>query len=180
MDNNGSFSRYSGSAPYGCVVRPLIVLIAVLIAAATLPVSGEARMRGGFARPAFARFRPRFERMPPRGPFPPAWPLPPGGQRPPMPPPPLPSGRVDYPPVNSGGYDRPQQDTARQGVREGQMAPLGGVIENLQHRAPGRQLDTNIEYEGGRTVYRVRWLTNQGQRIDYIVDAASGRVIGER
>ena len=46
--------------------------------------------------------------------------------------------------------------------------------------APGRQLDTAVEFEDGRPVYRVRWITNQGRRIDYVIDAASGRYIGER
>jgi len=65
-------------------------------------------------------------------------------------------------------------------VRGGQMAPLGFVIANLQRRAPGRQLDTAVEFEDGRPVYRVRWITNQGRRIDYVMDAASGRYLGER
>jgi uncharacterized membrane protein YkoI len=66
------------------------------------------------------------------------------------------------------------------GVRSGQFAPLGMVIEGLQRRTPGRQLDTAIEFEDGRAVYRVRWITNQGRRVDYVVDAATGRYLGER
>jgi uncharacterized membrane protein YkoI len=30
----------------------------------------------------------------------------------------------------------------------------------------------------GRTLYRLRWATNDGRRIDYLVDAATGAVIG--
>ena len=68
----------------------------------------------------------------------------------------------------------------RMGVRGGRMAPLDFVIANLQRRAPGRQLDTAVEFEDGRAVYRVRWITKQGRRIDYVVDAATGRYLGER
>ncbi len=60
------------------------------------------------------------------------------------------------------------------------MAPLGPVLDNLQRRSPGRQLNTVIESEDGRPVYRVRWLTDGGQRIDYVVDANTGRFLGKR
>jgi uncharacterized membrane protein YkoI len=54
------------------------------------------------------------------------------------------------------------------------------VIEALQRRTPGRQLDTGIEYDGGRAVYRVRWLTSHGRRMDFLVDAATGNILAER
>jgi Peptidase propeptide and YPEB domain len=88
------------------------------------------------------------------------------------------------PPVrrpNSLGADwRLQQEEARAGVRHGHFAPLGHVIESLERRSPGRQLDAGIEYDGGRPIYRVRWITVHGRRIDFLVDAVTGAVIGER
>ncbi len=75
---------------------------------------------------------------------------------------------------------REQQDEARQGVRRGRLAPLGRVIEGIGRHSPGRQLDTGIEYLGDRPVYRVRWVTDHGRRVDYIVDAATGAILGER
>jgi uncharacterized membrane protein YkoI len=69
---------------------------------------------------------------------------------------------------------------ARQGVRHGQMAPLGQVIQGIERRTPGRQLDAGIEYQGQRPVYRVRWMTPQGRRMDFIVDAASGAILSGR
>ena len=81
---------------------------------------------------------------------------------------------------NSLGADwRDQQDEARFGVREGRLAPLGRVIDGIGRRTPGRQLDSGIEYMGGRAVYRVRWMTHDGRRIDYLVDAATGTIMGE-
>jgi uncharacterized membrane protein YkoI len=62
-------------------------------------------------------------------------------------------------------------------VRQGQLAPLGRVIDNIQHITPGRQLDSGLEYMGPRLVYRVRWMTARGRRVDYFVDAASGAII---
>ncbi len=82
---------------------------------------------------------------------------------------------------NSLGADwREQQDEARQGVRGGNLAPLGRVIDGIARRSPGRQLDAGLEYDNGRMVYRVRWMTDRGRRIDYIVDAATGQILSGR
>lgn len=81
---------------------------------------------------------------------------------------------------NSLGADwHEQQEEARSAVRHGQFAPLGQVIDSLDRRTPGRQLDAGIEDLNGRPVYRVRWMTAHGRRIDYLVDAATGAVLGE-
>ena len=73
---------------------------------------------------------------------------------------------------------RPQQDEARQGVRQGRMLPLESIVPRIARRAPGRMLDTGIENRGGQRVYRVRWQAADGRRIDYIVDAATGAILG--
>ncbi len=142
-------------------VRQIVKLLVVLLAAAVIPTAGMAQGRGGFGfrHGGFAKFhRPWPAQGPPRG----AWTEPPPGAFP------------------APGPWRVQQDAVRMGVRGGRMAPLGYVISNLQRRTPGRQLDTTVEFEDGRPVYRVRWITNQGRRIDYVVDAATGRYLGER
>lgn len=71
-----------------------------------------------------------------------------------------------------------QQDDARRGVREGRLAPLSQILTQIRRRTPGRQLDAGLEQDHGRPVYRVRWAAWDGRRIDYIVDAESGRVLG--
>ena len=74
---------------------------------------------------------------------------------------------------------REQQYEARQGVREGRIAPLGRVIDEIRRHSPGRQLDAGLEPgSNGRTVYRVRWASADGRRMDYIVDAETGRILG--
>jgi hypothetical protein len=79
-----------------------------------------------------------------------------------------------------GGRWRNQEDFLRQGVRQGQLAPLGRVIDNIRRVTPGRQLDAGLEYVGPRLVYRVRWMTAQGRRVDYYVDATSGAILPGR
>jgi uncharacterized membrane protein YkoI len=76
----------------------------------------------------------------------------------------------------SCGYS-PQQDPARQGVKQGRYIPLGQVIREINRRDPGYQLDAGLEQEGGRDVYRVRWASSNGRRKDYIVDATSGAIL---
>ena len=143
-------------------MRQTVKFLVVLLAVALIPGAGVAEPRGGFGfrHGGFGGFHRPWASPPP--PPPGAWP-----QRPP-------------PPQGGPWPWRAPEDMVRTEVRGGQMAPLSYVISNLQRRAPGRQLDTVVEFEDGRPVYRVRWLTVQGHRIDYVVDAATGRVLGER
>ncbi len=91
-----------------------------------------------------------------------------------------PGARPAAPGFGPGPDWRLQQEAARSGVRQGQFAPLGRVIASIRERTPGRQLDTGLEYQAGRAVYRVRWITARGRRVDFLVDAASGAILGER
>jgi uncharacterized membrane protein YkoI len=82
------------------------------------------------------------------------------------------------PKPNSLGADwRLQQDEVRQGVRQRQLMPLSQVIAEVRARTPGRELDAGLEYQGPRPIYRVRWMTPNGRRIDYLIDAASGAIL---
>lgn len=77
-----------------------------------------------------------------------------------------------------GDRGRDRGDDARQAVREGRRVSLRDVIPQIQRRSPGRLLDSYPETgPGGRPQYRVRWQSNNGQRIDYIVDAETGAII---
>jgi len=72
---------------------------------------------------------------------------------------------------------RQQQDQAREGVRQGRLMPLPMVIAQISRRYPGRALDAGLETFAGRSVYRVRWATQDGRRIDFIVDAMTGQIL---
>lgn len=76
-------------------------------------------------------------------------------------------------PDSLGADWRARQDQARGGVQSGRLVPLGAVIDNIARRTPGRLLDAGLE---GRN-YRIRWATTDGRRIDFIVDAESGRIL---
>ena len=66
------------------------------------------------------------------------------------------------------------------GPRRGRIAPLGSVIESMQRRAPGRELDADLFFMDGRQVYRILWVTAHGRRMDVIVDAETGALLSER
>ncbi len=87
-----------------------------------------------------------------------------------------PANRAARPDSLGAGW-RQQQDEARQGVRQRRMIPLGQIIEQLRARIPGRQLDAGLEYDGDRPIYRVRWITKDGRRIDFMIDAATGQIL---
>ena len=79
---------------------------------------------------------------------------------------------------NSLGQDwRLQQDEVRQGVNERRLMPLSRVITQLTKRMGGRLLDSGLETQAGRQVYRIRWMTRDGRRVDLLVDAATGDVL---
>jgi hypothetical protein len=72
-----------------------------------------------------------------------------------------------------------QQDQAQMGVRQGRIMPLARVVANLTRLRPGRVLDAGLETApDGRATYRVRWAAAGGRRIDFIIDAETGAVIG--
>jgi uncharacterized membrane protein YkoI len=99
-----------------------------------------------------------------------------GGAYPsPYPPPPVAYG------AGFGGAWRAQQDEVRRAVRDGRHVPLSQAIAAVRQRSPGHMLDAGMELgPEGRSLYRLRWATNDGRRIDYLVDAATGSVVGVR
>lgn len=84
-----------------------------------------------------------------------------------------------YRPNSLGAGWGQQQDEARRGVRQGRLLELGRVVSMIRQTNRGRMLDAGLEPgPGGRPTYRVRWAAEGGRRIDFIVDAATGAIIG--
>ena len=63
-------------------------------------------------------------------------------------------------------------------VRDISMSQAIRIVE--QTAGPGHHLDGSREDRGGRTVYRIQWVTERGERRDYLVDGQTGAVIGGR
>jgi len=85
--------------------------------------------------------------------------------------------REERPPASVERAAATQQQQARQGVQEGRLVPMAQVIAALNKRTPGKQQDAKIDRVGERQVYRIPWVTSDGRRIDYVVDAQSGAIL---
>lgn len=73
-----------------------------------------------------------------------------------------------------------EQDRARDAVRGGQARPLGEIIARVQNVCPGTFLGASLQRQGQGYLYRVRILRPSGRRITFMVDAASGAIVGGR
>ncbi len=79
--------------------------------------------------------------------------------------------------VLAGGAAAGNHDTARDAVRAGRSLPLGAIVGQVQRRYPGRLLDADLQDRGGRLVYRLRWMTPEGNVLKLVVDARSAKVL---
>jgi uncharacterized membrane protein YkoI len=80
----------------------------------------------------------------------------------------------------------PREQPGRPEPREAPQAPRAYVaprfsaqeaIGQIARQSPGgRLLDSNTVMRGDRTFYSVRWQTRDGQRVDFLVDAANGAI----
>src|SRR5207253_557411 len=75
-----------------------------------------------------------------------------------------PRGRDDDANDSLGSAWDPRPDRIREGVLHGGNMPLAAVVRLISRRMPGRVLDIGLEGRGGRPIYRVRWLTEDGRR----------------
>ncbi|MEE8515411.1 MAG: hypothetical protein V3T02_02115 [Alphaproteobacteria bacterium] len=75
---------------------------------------------------------------------------------------------------------RDEQDRARDAVRGGQARPLAEIITGLQNVCPGTFLGASLQRQGQGYLYRVQILRASGRRITFLVDAATGAIVGGR
>lgn len=76
-----------------------------------------------------------------------------------------------------GGGWRGREARGAQASREPRRMPLQRVLRSIESRTPGRLLDASVQDLGGRDVYRVRWASDDGRRLDFVVDASSGQIL---
>jgi hypothetical protein len=169
---------------------PRLIALLGLLSLASCPAAAQSRPHGSHTSPG---------RAPPHAAYPHAAPYPGGaypgayggapppavyGGRPYRPPYPLPPAAYGpaYGPATGQGFGgdwRAEQNEVRRAVRDGRHVPLSQAIAAVRQRSPGHVLDAGMEGgPDGRTLYRLRWATNDGRRIDYLVDAATGAVVG--
>jgi uncharacterized membrane protein YkoI len=65
-------------------------------------------------------------------------------------------------------------------VAQADAVPLGQVLRAIAGRFPGRALDAELVERGGRQVYRIKWLGNDGKVREVVADARSGEILRVR
>lgn len=67
---------------------------------------------------------------------------------------------------------------ARDARRKGDIVPLSRIFQQLKSRYGGYQLDAELfSRPGGGSDYRIVWMTRDGRRMRFIVDAQTGRIL---
>lgn len=61
-----------------------------------------------------------------------------------------------------------------------QRTPLYEVVQRLERRVGGQMLDARVVQGGRGEMYVIKWLTEDGRKIEFLVDAASGSVLDQR
>ena len=90
-------------------------------------------------------------------------------------------GGTPAPAVAQRAVQPPEQDRARDAVRDGRLLPLSQVLAAIAGRAPGDHLDTRFgETVDGRPVYLVTWRTQDNRVVVFVVDARTGRILDQR
>lgn len=70
---------------------------------------------------------------------------------------------------------------AREAVREGKTVPLSKVFQQLKREYGGYQLGAELySRDDGTTFYEIDWMTEDGRKAQFTVDAQSGSVINRR
>ncbi|NIW86325.1 MAG: peptidase M4 [Gammaproteobacteria bacterium] len=65
-------------------------------------------------------------------------------------------------------------DEARALLEAGQIRPLESIIEHARSRHPGHLIEAELERKGGRYVYEIELLDEDGHVIEFYYDAQTG------
>jgi len=70
---------------------------------------------------------------------------------------------------------------ARDSRNEGRTVPLSQIFSNLKGQYGGYQLSADLYDKGnGKSVYEIDWMTSDGRKMHFVVDAQSGRILDRR
>jgi uncharacterized membrane protein YkoI len=71
-----------------------------------------------------------------------------------------------------------EQDRARAAVDAGEVKPLGQILRSVRQQYKKAQvLDSQLFDQGGRWIYRIRLLTQDGKVLDIGVDGETGQIM---
>jgi hypothetical protein len=68
-------------------------------------------------------------------------------------------------------------DRARAALERGEIRPIGEILASAAARVPGDVIGVELEREHGDWVYELKIITDDGRRLEVLVDAATATVI---
>lgn len=71
-------------------------------------------------------------------------------------------------------------DEARDARNKGDVKPLNEIFRLLRRAYGGYQVDANLFNRGGGQVYVIDWVTEKGRRMEFTVDAKTGRILSSK
>jgi len=70
---------------------------------------------------------------------------------------------------------------ARDAVRDGKTVPLSKIFQMLKREYGGYQLGADlVSKQGGGAEYHIDWMTGDGRKMRFVVDAQSGSITDRR
>jgi uncharacterized membrane protein YkoI len=93
-------------------------------------------------------------------------------------------GLVAAPAASAQGNDWMNQFSpgqARDSRNQGHTVPLSQIFNTLKRQYGGYQLSADLYDRGnGKSVYEIDWMTGDGRKMHFVVDAQSGSVLDRR
>lgn len=68
-------------------------------------------------------------------------------------------------------------DRARRASARGEILTMAEILKRIRPQAPGRVLDTELEFEDGRWVYEIKLLDPKGRLYEVEIDARDGKIL---
>jgi len=70
---------------------------------------------------------------------------------------------------------------ARESVKEGKTVPLSQIFKDLKREYGGYQLGADLfRKDDGSAVYEIDWITGDGRKVHFVVDARTGQILDRR
>ena len=71
-------------------------------------------------------------------------------------------------------------DEARDARNKGDVKPLSEIFRQLRRAHGGYQVDAELFNRNGQQVYIIDWVTENGRRVRFTIDAKTGRILSSK
>ncbi|WP_420409928.1 PepSY domain-containing protein [Hoeflea sp.] len=62
-------------------------------------------------------------------------------------------------------------------IERGEILPLSEILAQTKDRIEGRVVEIEFEHDDGRPIYEIYVLRNDGRRLEYEIDARTGKIL---